>query len=161
MGRGGPPVVSLAANAGEYAAARALFEEYARGLGVDLCFQGFAQELEQLPEMYGPPAGALFLALDGKEMAGTVAVRRVSDDACEMKRLYVRPAFRASGLGRTLAQAAIDAGRALGYRRMVLDTLAGMTEARALYASLGFTEIPAYYENPLPGVRYLEKRLAP
>ena len=152
--------ITRADNREAYRAARALFEEYARGLGVDLCFQGFAQELEQLPEMYGPPAGALYLALEGEQAAGTVALRRLSDDTCEMKRLYVRPAFRNTGLGRTLAQAAIDAGRALGYRRMVLDTLAGMTEARALYASLGFTEIPAYYDNPLPGVKYLEKRLA-
>ena len=152
--------VSPAATPGEYASARHLFEEYQCGLGVDLCFQGFSEELERLAQMYGPPGGALFLASDGKQMAGTVAVRRFSEDTCEMKRLYVRPEFRNTGLGRTLAQAAIGAGRSLGYRRMVLDTLAGMTAARALYASLGFSEIPAYYENPLPGVKYLEKPLA-
>ena len=92
-------------------------------------------------------------------MIATVGVRRFSADTCEMKRLYVRPAFRKTGIGRKLAQTSIDAGRSLGYRRMVLDTLTGMSEARGLYASLGFVEIPAYYDNPLQGVKYLEKQL--
>jgi ribosomal protein S18 acetylase RimI-like enzyme len=153
------PTVSAALTPAQYEAGRALLEEYAKALGVDLCFQGFAEELEQLPAMYGPPGGALFLAAVDGEAIGTVAVRRFSDDTCEMKRLYVKPNFRHSGLGRTLARAAIDSGRSLGYRRMVLDTLAQMAEARQLYQSLGFVEIPAYYPNPLPGVKYLEKRL--
>jgi len=153
------PLLSEVRGAADYKAARALFEEYAAQLGIDLCFQGFAEELEHLPEMYGRPHGELFLAKAGDEPVGAVGVRRFSDDTCEMKRLYVRPAFRGTGLGRRLAVASIDAGRSLGYRRMVLDTLGSMTEARGLYASLGFIEIPAYYKNPLAGVKYLEKAL--
>jgi putative acetyltransferase len=150
---------SVATAPEQYEAARLLFEEYATELAVDLCFQGFADELRQLPEMYGGPTGALLLVYAEDAPVAAVGIRRFSADTCEMKRLYVRNSWRRGGLGRKLALAAVDAGRRLGYRRMVLDTLQSMSEARALYRSLGFTEIPPYYANPLPGVSYLEKSL--
>ena len=153
------PTIVPATLPAQYGLARVLFEEYARGLGVDLCFQGFAQELEDLPGMYGAPGGgALLLAYDADTAIACVGVRKLAQDTCEMKRLYVRKEGRGTGLGRRLALAALDEARRLGYRRMVLDTLQTMAEARALYRSLGFTDIPAYYKNPLPGVAYLEKR---
>jgi ribosomal protein S18 acetylase RimI-like enzyme len=151
----------VAAHPGEYLAGRELFREYAAQLGIDLCFQNFSEELARLPEMYGAPSGRLVLARGNGEYLGCVGVRRLHDEpsACEMKRLYVRPAARGSGLGRTLAAAAIDAGRELGYARMVLDTLDRMTEALGLYASLGFRERSPYYANPNHDVRYLELAL--
>lgn len=109
--------------------------------------------------MYGAPGGALVLAYEGDTPIATVGVRKLSADTCEMKRLYVRKEGRGTGLGRRLALAALDEARRLGYRRMVLDTLQTMAEARALYRSLGFTDISPYYANPLPGVAYLEKQL--
>jgi ribosomal protein S18 acetylase RimI-like enzyme len=136
-----------------------LLLEYAEWLGVDLCFQGFNEELASLPGRYAAPGGALFLSMRGTEAAGCVAIRGLDDDVCEMKRLWVRPRFRGQALGLRLATAAIDAALRLGYRTMRLDTLAPMREALRLYRNLGFREIPAYYDNPIPGAVYLEKSL--
>jgi ribosomal protein S18 acetylase RimI-like enzyme len=143
--------------AADFAAVRVLFREYAAGLGVDLCFQGFEAELERLPEMYGAPQGCLVLARAGERLVGCGALRRLdAGEVCEMKRLYVRAEARGTGLGRILAESVIAKGRSLGYAVMRLDTLAHMTAARRLYRSLGFVETAAYYDNPLPNVVYME-----
>lgn len=145
-------------------ATRAIFNDYAMSLDVDLCFQNFDAELAALPGEYAPTAGALLLALVGGEVAGCGAMRRLADsdyaNACEMKRLYVRPAYRKFGLGRLLAQALLDRGRQAGYSVMLLDTLDDMEAARGLYASLGFEDIPPYYFNPIAGAHYLKADLA-
>ena len=147
----------------DHAAAAALFREYAGTLGIDLGFQDFEAELKVLPRMYGPPEGCLLLAwpVGAHAPVGCVAVRRLEGGDCEMKRLYLRDAARGAGLGRALALAVVDAARALGYRRMRLDTLGRMAAARALYASIGFVETGAYYDNPLPDVRYMALDLFP
>ena len=151
--------ISGAVTPGEIELVRALFREYADGLGVDLCFQGFAEELATLPGKYAPPDGRLLLARDGAAAVGCVGLRRTDATTGEVKRLYVRPVARGRGLGGELARRMVAAGREIGYRRLVLDTLEPMAEARRLYGSLGFREIPAYYANPLSGVMYMELML--
>jgi putative acetyltransferase len=148
--------VREARGAADFTAARTLFEEYAAQLQIDLCFQGFATELTQLSEIYGPPTGCLLLARRGDAPVGCGAVRRLSPQVCEMKRLYIRPDARGANLGRLIADELVARARSLGYFKMRLDTLAGMIPARTLYSSMGFREIPPYYPNPLPDVVYME-----
>ena len=144
----------------ELAVTRQIFTEYAGQLGIDLCFQNFDAEVADLPGEYSAPAGALLLALVDGEAAGCCGLRALDSidysNAAEMKRLYVRKAFRRFGLGRQLAEAVLDAARIAGYRSVLLDTLDDMESARALYAELGFAEIPPYYHNPIPGAHYLK-----
>lgn len=139
---------------------RDIFREYADSLGIDLCFQDFERELQELPGEYLPPRGALLLASVDGVIAGCCALRPLDavdyPNAAEMKRLYVRKAFRGFGLGRQLAEAALDAARQGGYACVLLDTLSDMEAARALYDDLGFEEIPPYYHNPIPGAHYLK-----
>jgi putative acetyltransferase len=144
-------------------ATRAILREYAAQLGVDLCFQNFDAELANLPAEYAAPGGVLLLATVDGEVAACGALRPLTDvdypNACEMKRLYVRPAFRRFGIGRLLAQALMDRGLQAGYSSLLLDTLDDMEAARGLYASLGFEEIAPYYFNPIPGAHYLKASL--
>ena len=171
-----PAAIRIATTAADIALAHALFEEYAAWLRVDLCFQGFAEELATLPGAYAPPAGRLLLAGEAGGAFGCIALRPLgATDGCtscvqpadketsrvsppptgEVKRLYVQPAARRDGWGLRLASAILDEGRAIGYRELKLDTLEWMTDARRLYAKLGFRECPPYYENPLPRVVYM------
>jgi ribosomal protein S18 acetylase RimI-like enzyme len=137
--------------------ARELFREYEAWLNLDLCFQNFEKELAQLPGAYASPSGRLLLAFEDKELAGCVALRRLDDNVCEMKRLFLRPQFHGRGLGRELAERIIEEGRAIGYQKMRLDTLSEqMGSAIRLYRALGFQEIAAYYKNPVPGALFME-----
>ncbi len=145
------------------APARAILREYAASLAVDQCFQNFDAEIASLPGEYAAPAGQLLLAFVGDALAGCGGLRALPDaddaNACEMKRLYVRPAFRRFGLGRALAEALLDEARRAGYSVMLLDTLDEMESARGLYATLGFEETAPYYFNPIPGAHYLKAEL--
>ena len=144
----------------ELDAVRDIFREYASTLGVDLCFQGFDAELAQLPGDYAEPRGALLVAVVEGAVAGCCALRPLDTadypNASEMKRLFVRKAFRGFGLGRELAEAMLDRARQAGYACVLLDTLDDMESARALYTDLGFEEIPPYYHNPIAGAHYLK-----
>ena len=151
--------ITKATSAEDYTAGRTLIEEYAAALGVDLCFQNFSEEMAGLPKIYGSPYGCLLLARTNGELVGCVAVRNQGETVCEMKRLYMKPQHRGTGLGRRLAESAIGYAQQLGYTRMVLDTLPSMTAAQSLYESLGFREVEGYYQNPLSGVRYLTREL--
>jgi putative acetyltransferase len=158
-----PDIRLVAADGDALDAAREIFREYAASLAVDLCFQNFDAELDGLPGDYAEPAGALLLAFVDGQLAGCGAMRPLADvdypNACEMKRLYVRRAFRRFGLGRLIAQALMDRATQAGYGVMLLDTLDDMEAARGLYTSLGFEEIPPYYFNPIPGAHYLKAEL--
>jgi len=137
--------------------ARALFEEYAAWLGINLCFQNFDKELAGLPGEYTPPNGRLLFAFDNEQLAGCVGLRKIGEGVCEMKRLFVRPEFRGRGVGRKLTEAIIEEARRIGYQRMRLDTLPPkMQIAVGVYRSLGFKEIEAYYNNPVEGATFME-----
>jgi putative acetyltransferase len=142
---------------------RLILRDYANSLDFDLCFQGFEEELAALPGAYAQPAGLMLLAIVDGAVAGSGAFRPLPDadypNACEMKRLFVRPAFRRFGLGRILAQALMDRATEAGYSAMLLDTLDDMEAARGLYESLGFVEVPPFYFNPIPGAHYLKAEL--
>ncbi len=147
----------------ELEAVRELMREYARSLNVDLCFQGFEDELAHLQQHYAAPRGVVLTAHVDVALAGCCALRPLDSvdyaGASEMKRLYVRPAFRGLGLGRQLAEAILDFARACGYACVLLDTLSDMESARTLYEDLGFEEIPPYYHNPIAGAHYLKVNL--
>jgi len=160
-----PPAIVLRrpVGAAELAETQAIFREYAASLDVDLCFQNFETELAGLPGEYVSPSGHLLLAWVGDALAGCGALRALegSDyaNACEMKRLFVRPGFRGLGLGRVITEALLDEARRAGYSHLLLDTLDDMEAARELYTSLGFEEIPPYYFNPIAGAHYLKADL--
>lgn len=164
-----PEITLLDIESGESVAesiglAREILQEYAASLNIDLCFQNFEAELASLPGEYATPSGRLLLAFIDGALAGCGGFRALADcdyaNACEMKRLFVRPAFRRFGLGRVLAEALLAEARRSGYSQVLLDTLDEMESARELYASLGFVEVPPYYFNPIPGAHYLKCELA-
>jgi len=138
---------------------RSLFREYETFLDVDLCFQSFEEELAGLPGKYSRPSGDLLIGLDGDRAVGCVGVRKLDDDVCEMKRLFVRTEARGTGLGKKLAHEIIVVAQKIGYSLMRLDTLDRLTEAMHLYELLGFRRTEPYYQNPLPGVVYWELEL--
>ena len=154
-----PIELSLANNPGDFATAHALFVEYRTELNVDLCFQSFTAELDNLPAIYAPPTGRLIIArVDGK-IAGCVAVKIIDAKTCEMKRLYIKPEFRGKKAGVALVKKIIDIAREIGYKTMRLDTLVSLERAVSIYKRVGFKSIPPYYHNPLPNVLFFEKAL--
>ena len=153
--------ITQALDAASIAAIRTLFLEYAASLGLDLAYQDFEGEVESLPGDYAQPRGCLLLVREGLEPRACVGVRPLTEDVCEIKRLYVRPEARGSGLGRNLTVAAIEVARAAGYHAMRLDTLLSMTSAHALYHALGFRTITPYRFSPVAGNLFMELVLAP
>lgn len=149
-------LVTAPRNSADLEAARLLVEAYAKSLDFNLCFQGFDAEMAGFPALYTPPHGALRLGLLDGVPLGVVALKRLEDGICEMKRLYVAPEARGTGLGRQLAESILAAGQTLGYRAMRLDTIGTMAAAISLYRALGFRPIPDYNGNPLPGAQFFE-----
>jgi len=143
----------------EMGTVRELFQEYAAELGVDLCFQSFAEELAALPWLYARPKGFIYLAYNESEAVACIALKPLSEKVCEMKRLYVKPSARGVGIAQTLAETCLLEAGAIGYEWMNLDTLRTMSPAISLYTKLGFAECAPYYSNPLPGVIYMSKQL--
>jgi len=136
---------------------RELFAEYVEWLGINLCFQNYEKELAELPGDYAPPTGRLLIAYEDQEVAGCIALRNLGDGVCEMKRLYVRPAFRGERLGWKLVELVLEEARTIGYERIRLDTLPGkMDRAIAMYRTLGFKDIDPYYHNPVTGAAFME-----
>lgn len=153
-------IIRSANNPADIEEVRRLFREYADWLQIDLCFQGFADELSHLPGDYTPPGGLILLACEGDITGGCVCLRKLVDAVCEMKRLFVRPELRGRGTGRALTEAVIAEAKQIGYERMRLDTLPPkMNGAIALYRSLGFEEIEPYYKNPVLGAIFMELTL--
>src|SRR5438270_11381533 len=160
LARSGRLEINAALSSSQVGEVRSLFLEYAQSLGFSLCFQGFDQELSDLPGMYAPPAGRLLLATIDEQSAGCAGLHKLEDEVCEMKRLYVRPSWRGFGVGRALAEITIDEAGRLGYRKMRLDTIAGkMANAIRLYRQLGFKEIAPYRPSPIPEALYMELEL--
>jgi putative acetyltransferase len=151
--------IIIANTDGEYAAASALFQEYAAWLGIDLCFQRFDEELLQLKEMYGLPTGAILLYKEEGAFAGCVAIRDKGNGIAELKRMYLKPEFQKRGIGKALLDKALVLAKELGYKKIRLDTLASMASAINLYKATGFYNIEAYYFNPEPNALYFEKDL--
>lgn len=149
--------IKQAENKNEIETAKKLFLEYANWLNFDLCFQGFDKELDELPGKYAPPDGRLYLLHDESKIAGCIALRKLDESICEMKRLYIKPEFRGKGHSKLLVKKIIDDAKIIGYKKMRLDTIGDkMKEAISLYRSFGFYEIDAYYHNPQKGVVYME-----
>jgi carbonic anhydrase len=143
----------------DVASVRELFEDYQQWLGIDLCFQGFQEELDSLPGAYSPPAGNLFIATLDHKPIGCAAIRKQSGDACELKRLFVRETGRGYGIGAGLLRRALREAKKLGYRRVRLDTLSRMDKAMKLYEDMGFRTVSPYYENPEPDAVFMERPL--
>jgi len=149
--------LSMATSEADYGIAASLFREYAACLGVDLCFQGFERELQNLAQVYGLQRRVLLLARVGEDPAGCAAIRPLAEDVCELKRMYVRPAHRGQAIGQRMLDELFSTACELGYRKMRLDTLTHLTTALSLYRRNGFTECGPYYRNPTPGVVYMER----
>ena len=143
----------------QYRQVKALFFEYAESLEFSLGFQDFEEEIADMPGEYAPPDGCILMAYSGENVAGCVALRKLEDDICEMKRLYVRPGFRGLGIGESLSEKIIDEARRIGYKKMRLDTLPSMKEAVSIYKDLGFNVIPPYRFNPFDGALFMELEL--
>jgi ribosomal protein S18 acetylase RimI-like enzyme len=153
------PEIIIAHNAEHFDAAKQLFTNYAAWLNIDLCFQGFDEEMKQLSEMYAAPIGALFLLKQDENYIGCVGIRQKRENAAELKRMYVQPQYQRKGFGDLLLQHAIQGAIQLGYKKIWLDTLNHMTPAITLYKKYGFVEIAPYYHNPIEGAVYFEKQL--